>query len=920
MADEDKTKEQLIAELKELRQQVIELQANEREYKRTKEALLQSEELYRSAVEGSIQGIAIHQESIIQFANQAFAEMFGYSSPDELVGKNLHETLIEPEEWPDLNSRADALLSGKSIPVHQGWRGICKDGTRILVQSSASLISWRNKTAILGFFIDDTERMRSEEKLRESEERYRTAIEHSNDGVAIFRQEKFLYVNQRFVELFGYDRQEDLVDNPGSIVVHPDDRPRVIEFYRLRQEGKPVSPRYEFKGIRKDGESIDIEIYATTMTYSGESVSLAYLRDVTERKQRERALRERQEFIQTIMDNMPIGLAVHNTDDGKFQYMNKRFEEYYGQSREVLIDIDAFWANVYIDPEFRKKFSKKVQKDVSSEDPKRMHWEDVPITNEKGDVRFVSATNIPLPSLNLMISTVWDVTEGKRAEEALRESEKKYRTLFEDSGDAIYINTKEGKFLDLNRSMLDLFGYSKKEMTETSVIEIYANPDDRVVATRKLDQKGFVRDYEVKFKKKDGTEIECLLTATVRRADNGSVLGYQGIIRDISEKRRMEVKLQEAQKLESIGTLAGGIAHDFNNLLMGIQGYTSLMLLDINSGHPHYEKLMAIEQQVQSGAKLTRQLLGYARKGRYEVRPINLNQLVKEIAGTFGRTRKEIAIHQELAEKQFLIEADQGQIEQVLLNLFVNAADAMPGGGVLKLRITNVSHNDMMGKLYNPKPGNYAMLTVKDTGMGMDSKTQSRIFEPFFTTKEMGRGTGLGLASAYGIIKAHGGYIEVDSEKGHGTTFSIYLPASKDKAPKEKTFSGEILKGIETILFVDDEEHILDVGVQFLKSMGYTILAGRSGKEAIEVYAKNKDKIDMVILDMIMPDVGGGETYDNLKKINPNIKVLLSSGYSIDGQATTILERGCDGFIQKPFNIRDLSQKIREILDSQLMT
>jgi CheY-like chemotaxis protein len=294
-------------------------------------------------------------------------------------------------------------------------------------------------------------------------------------------------------------------------------------------------------------------------------------------------------------------------------------------------------------------------------------------------------------------------------------------------------------------------------------------------------------------------------------------------------------------------------------------------------------------------------------------------------------TKKEIRVHQGLAEGLFGINADQGQIEQVLLNFYVNAADAMPGGGDLILKTMNVTHEDMSDRPYKPKPGNYVLLTVRDTGIGMDIDTMKRIFDPFFTTKGMGRGTGLGLASVYGIIKAHGGYIDVESKKGHarpprlspaerddggqGTTFSIYLPASSEKEViKEKQLPEKILKGKEAILLVDDEDMVLDVCEEMLKKIGYTVLLATSGKGAVEVYSKNRDKIDMILLDMVMPDMGGGDTYDRMKEINADIKVLLSSGYSIDGQATEILERGCNGFIQKPFNMKELSRSVREIL------
>ncbi|MBN2061187.1 MAG: response regulator [Deltaproteobacteria bacterium] len=385
------------------------------------------------------------------------------------------------------------------------------------------------------------------------------------------------------------------------------------------------------------------------------------------------------------------------------------------------------------------------------------------------------------------------------------------------------------------------------------------------------------------------------------------------------EKETLKARLAYAQKIQSVGTLAGGIAHNFNNLLMGIQGNISILLLDIDTDHPHYKYLENIEKLVSNGTKLTSQLLGYAREGRYELKPIDLNHIVKEISETFGDTRKEILIRMDLTDKLCGINGDQGQIEQVILNLCINASDAMEGGGelLLKTDYISLSNKDTRNKPYKIKAGNYARLLVRDTGVGMDRETMKKIFEPFFTTKGTTNGTGLGLASAYGIIKGHGGFIDVESEKGKGTTFSIFLPASPLSMTSEINTSQELLMGKETVLLVDDEELIIDVGGQMLERMGYEVLMARSGKKALELLVKNENRIDIVLLDMVMPDLSGGETYDRMKALNPDIKVILSSGYTIDGRAAEILARGCNGFIQKPFRITELSRKIREILDDK---
>ncbi|MCJ7616268.1 MAG: ATP-binding protein, partial [Desulfobacterales bacterium] len=381
------------------------------------------------------------------------------------------------------------------------------------------------------------------------------------------------------------------------------------------------------------------------------------------------------------------------------------------------------------------------------------------------------------------------------------------------------------------------------------------------------------------------------------------------------EREKLEARLLQAQKMEAVGTLAGGIAHDFNNLLMGIQGQASLMLLDIAPDHPHYERLKSIENTVQTGAGLSKQLLGFARGGRYEVKPTNLNELIKHSSEMFARTQKNITINEKYYEDIWTVEVDQGQINQVLLNLYVNAWQALPEGGSIYIETSNVELEENYSRTFSIKPGNYVKISVTDTGVGIDKAIQHKVFEPFFTTREIGRGTGLGLASAYGIIKNHGGIINIYSEKGKGTTFTLHLPVSEKQLPIiKKKLDKKIQKGTETILLVDDEDMIIDVGKDMLEQLGYKVLSAKTGEKAIEIYRKHKDNIDMAIVDLIMPSMSGGDVYNHMKEINPDIKVLLASGYCLDRMTTDILNRGCKGFIQKPFDISELSTTIRKIL------
>ncbi len=421
----------------------------------------------------------------------------------------------------------------------------------------------------------------------------------------------------------------------------------------------------------------------------------------------------------------------------------------------------------------------------------------------------------------------------------------------------------------------------------------------------------------------DGDRVVLELSVSQVKSRDGRISGFRGIARDVTanlkvarEKQRLETQLHQARKMEAIGTLASGIAHDFNNIMMGILGNTSLMISKLDADHPHYDKLKNIEKYVENGSELTQQLLGFARGGKYNVKPTSLRELVEESAQMFGRTKKEIRIHKSHLQETRSVAVDRGQIEQVLLNLFVNAWQAMPGGGDLYLLSEDVELDADYQAPYEIIPGPYVKLSIMDTGVGMDRTTRKRIFEPFFTTKEMGRGTGLGLASAYGIIKNHGGYINVYSEKGRGTTFNIYLPVSKNAQQEDDGTSRRIYTGHETILLVDDEDITMDVGQELLAELGYKVLAARNGHDALEIYRQHEGRIDMVILDMVMPGMGGGQTYDELKQLNPDVKVLLASGYSISGEASRILERGCNAFIQKPFNMKQLSEKIRKVLDT----
>ncbi|MCU0539397.1 MAG: response regulator [Desulfobacterales bacterium] len=501
-----------------------------------------------------------------------------------------------------------------------------------------------------------------------------------------------------------------------------------------------------------------------------------------------------------------------------------------------------------------------------------------------------------------------------------------FRTIFEIAPFGIVIADGEGRPLKANPAFMAMFGTSAEELARgKSGGTTPSEPLQRLMSqcrARITATAAETAAQRVTLQRTDGSAFfGHVITAAIDIDGHPGVIGF---IQDVTgqvlmekEREQISAQAQQAQKMEAIGTLAGGIAHDFNNLLMGIQGNISLIMLNKETGHRDVPHLKNIEKAVVRGSELTRQILGFARGGKYEVRATDCNHLLERVVALFSRTRKELTIRKNFQEPLWSVDADQGQLEQVLLNLFVNAWEAMPGGGEIQLETANLSvEENTPGRPPDAALGRYVCLTVTDTGIGMDAQTQARIFEPFFTTKKTGSATGLGLSSVFGIVQNHHGFVTVRSGKGRGTTFRVFLPAAAP-APARAAAAPAAPNGRErpaTLLLVEDEEMVAAIADQMLTRLGHKVFLAGSGAEAVAIYKEQRDKIDLVILDMIMPGMSGAEAFEQLKTIDPQVKVLLSSGYSLNGQAAAILNRGCRGFIQKPFTIDQLSQKIREIL------
>jgi PAS domain S-box-containing protein len=514
---------------------------------------------------------------------------------------------------------------------------------------------------------------------------------------------------------------------------------------------------------------------------------------------------------------------------------------------------------------------------------------------------------------SVFLASLRDVSDRKRSEERLR----RYERIVDSSSDLIVVVDRDLVCREANGAFLSAYPSDPAQVIGRPAEEVFGAAVYAEHVKSGLDHSlaGLEHHQQCWLGMRSGDQRFVHIAFYPYTDTDQSITGAIVNMRDLTQTKGLEAQLHHSQKMEAIGTLAGGVAHDFNNLLMGIQGYASLMMLNTDHEHPFHQDLQGIKDIVRRASDLTKQLLGFAQGGKYDVAPTDMNALARRDLEMFVRTRKEIDCHSQLEAALWTIEADQNQMSQVLVNLFVNAWQAMPDGGRLTLKTENAVVKTATATAHGVAAGRYVKVSVADTGVGMDALTLQRIFDPFFTTKAPGRGTGLGLASAYGIIRNHMGFIEVRSQKGKGSVFSVYLPASLKPVSPARSAARLLAKGCERLLLVDDEDVIRDVGQKQLERLGYQVTLAQNGQEALDRFAEQRAAIDLVILDMIMPGMGGGETFDRLRAIDPRVKVLLCSGYSLEGQAARIMERGCNGFIQKPFSLDSLSNKLRELLD-----
>ena len=515
------------------------------------------------------------------------------------------------------------------------------------------------------------------------------------------------------------------------------------------------------------------------------------------------------------------------------------------------------------------------------------------------------------------------LTKLKTSERALQKSEMHYRRLVENMRDIVFITDVKGNFEFISRQVEKVIHYDPQNMIGRNIREFLTSDSLSFFEKnfrRQLQDKAF-HPYEVWFKSSNEKHVPIEINASPLFGSKGEIIGVEGVARDMSEHKSLEKELIQAQKMEAIGTLAGGIAHDFNNIIQGVLGFTELLLMNKAEDDTDYEELTQIKKQAINGSKLTRQLLTFSRKAESQLQPVNLNTLIRKFRGVLARTiPRMIDIEFQLTNNLKTVNADPGQIEQIIMNLTINARDAMPDGGKLVFKTENLSLRDFPGVA----PGEYILLSVSDSGTGMDRDTLVHIFEPFYTTKEAGKGTGLGLAVVHGIVKSHNGYIHCESSFGKGTTFKIYLPVldvEEETGVAKEIDQKKIVGGTENILLVDDEEVILDFAERIMKQYGYNIITAKSGEAAIIEVEKRKSvgksAFDLVILDLNMPGMGGYKCLEQLVKMDPDIKVLVASGYS-EFQKEDIRKAGVRGFLAKPYGIKQLLKTVRTTLDGRL--
>ncbi|RMF92563.1 MAG: PAS domain S-box protein [Candidatus Schekmanbacteria bacterium] len=766
----------------------------------------------------------------------------------------------------------------------------------------------------------EMERIRVEEELIKNEKRYRTVVESQEELIVRWKPDGTrTFTNSAYLKYFGISPQEAIGTSIMPYVAK-EDRKKLREKISYLTPDNPIE-KDEHRVVKADGtiawnQWIDRGIFDS----NGKLIEIQSVgRDITKQKEAEENLLKSEERFRKTVENISDGLAIIEED--KMVYCNNRLCEIYGISKDEITESTI---TDFIVPEDKERVLEETEKNIHAG---KMHFAmDYWIQRKDGTKRCVrKSTNLRIDEegkrYNYVVIT--DITERIEAIVSLKESEEKYRELFNNASNAvIIIDDKTRCIEDVNVAAINMFGYEKEQFTTLKWQDI--TTDEKIVDenSRDIYDKVFepLQTYTLKMKRKNGEIFSAEMNISYFFSKGRKKRIYT--FRDITEKINLENQLRQSQKMEAIGSLAGGIAHDFNNLLVAILGYSELLAEQIKDKDSNLLRYInEIEKAATRASNLTKHLLAFSRKQILQPKIIDLNKLIEDTSKIISRLiREDIEQILNLKKPAKLIKADPTQIEQVIINIIVNARDAMPNGGKLLIGTDSVNFTEeyISKNRIVDKPGKYVLLSISDTGRGMDEKTKNRIFEPFFTTKEMGKGTGLGLSTVYGIVKQSGGFIWCESKLNEGTTFKIYFPETEEQAEiadKDLSEQHKII-GNETILIVEDDERVRNLLSESLNMLGYNILRAKDGNEALERIKVFKGSVDLLITDMIMPGIRGNELSNQLKKIYPQMKTIYVSGYANNTiEEIQKTDKG-DIFLQKPFNIKKMAKKIREILKS----
>ena len=883
--------------------------------KRVEEALRESEGKFRSIFENSTAGIAlVGLDGRFLMVNPAFSEIFGYSAA-ELLTADLYK-ITHPDDIDISGKAVDRALHNQGKSIRLIKRYIHKDGHTIWADiSSVTIFDAKGQPShFLTHILDITERKQAEEALRQSEERYRQLVMLSPDLIAIHQAGHVVFVNDAGVKLCGADNPDQILGRLVTDFVPPAFQPLARE--RMRQTITADKPRrYEQKLLRLDGTELDIEATGMPFIYQNRPAIQLIIHDITERKRAEQALRASEENFRSIFENSTAGVALVGLD-GRYRMVNPAFSEILGYTAEELLAID-FWKLTHPDDmEHSRKAMRQAldKKGESTRYTKRyIHKDGHTIWADVSSNLMYDTEGKP----SYFITHVTDITQRKQSEEELYRSREMLRTVLDTIPQRVFWKDRNSVYVGCNKPFAQDCGYTDpSEIVGTPTADFYRADDRQVMET---DQPKL--NYEEPQIRPDGSQAWLMTSKMPLHDQDGRVTGVLGVYEDITERKQAEEALRQTQKLESLGILAGGVAHDFNNLLVAMLGQASLALQQLPGESPARVSVEKLVKAARHATELTRQLLAYSGRGQFQIQPIDLNVLIRDNLHLFEvAIPKNIQLRSQLAGSLPHIDGDIGQIQQVIMNLIINAAEAIspnPGAVTVTTSVGPVSAADNYLWQYTDAPlipGDYVTLEVHDNGSGMDATTLSKIFDPFFTTKITGRG--LGLAAVLGILRGHRGGLAVSSEVGRGTTFKLLFPISTAAPiePLAAKVNSAVGLSPSLILVIDDEEPVREAVTDILESVGIRVITAADGEAGVALYRERRAEIRLVLLDLSMPGLSGVETFHELQKIDPNVAVILSSGYNRNEATRRFADQGLTGFLQKPYDAETLIDKIQQHL------